>query len=369
MRNQRLHYGVFIGRFNPIHNGHVHVIRTALEQVETLILLVGSSNRARSPRNPFTYIDREHMLRTIFRHEIAEGRIEIRPLPDRMYNDDAWTQQVQQIVWSVVDQRVNPNQHVTLHGKKDFHIGLVGFQKDGSSYYLRKFPEWSDGVNIESQFATFNSSDIRNTYLQRNPLLPSSVVVPEEIMDDLRWFVYTENFKWLVAEADFYRDYRSKMTGKTPYPIMIQTVDPVVVQSGHILLVKRAFSPGKGLLALPGGHPEMDETLEDAVCRELREETQIRDKQGKIPQKALKKFINRSNIRTFDDPYRSERGRVITTAYEFRLPDETDLYQVLGDDDAEMAGWYPIGSLRTRDFFEDHAFIIENMLSVKLNDD
>lgn len=42
-------YGVFIGRFQPLHIGHEAVIRSALEKVDTLIVLIGSARQARTP--------------------------------------------------------------------------------------------------------------------------------------------------------------------------------------------------------------------------------------------------------------------------------------------------------------------------------
>jgi len=43
--------------------------------------------------------------------------------------------------------------------------------------------------------------------------------------------------------------------------------------AGHLLLVRRAVDPGKGFWCLPGGFIEADETPEESVLRELREET------------------------------------------------------------------------------------------------
>ena len=45
-----------------------------------------------------------------------------------------------------------------------------------------------------------------------------------------------------------------------------------------LLLGRRAFSPGKGQWGLPGGFMELNETLEEAATRELKEETNLSGK-------------------------------------------------------------------------------------------
>jgi 8-oxo-dGTP diphosphatase len=50
-------------------------------------------------------------------------------------------------------------------------------------------------------------------------------------------------------------------------------VGAVVVTRDSLLLIRRGRPPGKGRWSLPGGRVEADETLEDALRREMREET------------------------------------------------------------------------------------------------
>ncbi|HEY6259078.1 MAG TPA: NUDIX hydrolase [Xanthobacteraceae bacterium] len=52
-------------------------------------------------------------------------------------------------------------------------------------------------------------------------------------------------------------------------------VSAAIVRAGQVLLVRRARAPAEGLFSLPGGVVEIGETLQQAVIREVREETSL----------------------------------------------------------------------------------------------
>lgn len=361
---------VFIGRFQPFHNEHKRIIEVGLAKARHMLVLVGSSGSPRTIRNPFTYQERRDMIQKNFPHpRIGVGseayalpehempQLVIKPLFDKTYNDSAWIKQVQTLVNSVAMDIANPglaNQVFKPNGIKNLKIGLIGASKDNTSYYLKMFPQWeSVDVSIEKDI---HSTLVRNQMFNTNARVFPSDDLPKNVCAFIREFSRTNQFTQLVSEHNFVRQYNIQWKA-APYPVKHMTVDAVVEQSGHILLVKRRAEPGKGLWALPGGHLNEYERLEDGMIRELREETLI-----KVPVPVLRGNIQ--DNRTFDDPYRSTIGRVITQAYHIKLPDAVELPKVKGADDAEKARWVPIGELSEEDFFDDHYHIISYFLGL-----
>lgn len=335
---------VFIGRFQPLHNGHVHVITEAAKLAEKVLVLVGSANCAPSPKNPFTYEERSSIIAAACTGlcKSLGSQILTVPLDDFAYNDTLWVLQVQK------------EMSKRYLGEK---VGLIGYSKDGSSYYLKMFPGMPS-VNITAQYGTLSSTDIRGNFLQRMPILPADSFVPQVQIEFMKSFCWSERFKWLVKEADFYREYPKKWG-----EYIISCADNVVLQSGHILLVKRKHCPGQGLWALPGGHVNIDERSQDAALRELIEETAISDgfsKKG-MPKAVLQGYIKDSMF--FDDPERSLRKRVVTMAYKYELPARKELFYVKGNDDAEHAQWVKIADMDPTQMFEDHFAISMTMIN------
>ena len=84
------------------------------------------------------------------------------------------------------------------------------------------------------------------------------------------------------------------------------TVDGVIVKNGKILLIKRNRSPFKNWWALPGGFVEYGEKVEDAVIREVLEETGL-----KVEIKNL--------FGVYSDPERDPRGHIVSIVYLMKV--------------------------------------------------
>ena len=130
------------------------------------------------------------------------------------------------------------------------------------------------------------------------------------------------------------------------YPRPALTVDIVIFalrdRHLHVLLVQRADEPFAGMWALPGGFVDIDESLEEAACRELEEET------GLIP-------AYLEQLYTYGEPDRDPRGRTVTVAYFALTPAGTPIRSA-GGSDARQARWHAVDELPRLAF--DHSDII-----------
>jgi len=335
-------YLVFIGRFQPFHLGHHKVVTTALTKAERVIVLIGSSAQPRCIRNPWTYSERERFIRFGFPEEVHD-RLIIAPLLDDVYNEQNWLSRVQKTVHGITCQ---------YHPKvgQKLSIGLCGHSKDHSSYYLSLFPQWTS-VNVDA-YESLSATPLREAYFLSGEI---SDQYPESVREQLTTFKESDAYQAIAAEWRFIQKYKQGWEA-APYEPVFVTVDALVVQSGHVLLVERKANPGKGLYALPGGFINPQEKLQDAVIRELREETRI-----KVPAPVLAGSIVKEQV--FDDPHRSARGRTITHVFLIELkPDAKGLPVVKGSDDAKHAFWVPLGEVDPERMFEDHFHIINAMI-------
>jgi len=329
---------VFIGRFQPVHNAHVKILRKAISLCRELIVIVGSANQPRTYKNPWTSKEREMMLNNVLTEIDADHqcRVHIAHNMDSIYNDQAWAARIQAIV----------NKNRCLSGR----IGVIGHKKDESSFYLDMFPQW-ELENVEL-IEPLNATSVRDLYFRENANMGFlNGVVPNSVMAMLEGWMNSPERLQVIKERVFTEHYK-KQFASLPYPPIFVTSDAVVICSGHILMIKRRSEPGKGLWALPGGfvNAATDNSVQDAAIRELREETGI-----KVPAPVLIGNIKDSKV--FDAINRSARGRTITHAFKIMLPDGP-LPKVKGLDDAEKAKWVPIADVKSDQCFEDHFEII-----------
>jgi 8-oxo-dGTP diphosphatase len=119
------------------------------------------------------------------------------------------------------------------------------------------------------------------------------------------------------------------------------SVDGVLIQNNTVLLVQRKNKPFQGSWALPGGFVEYGETTEDAVVREVMEETGLNIRILQL-------------VGVYSDPHRDPRGHTITVAYLVKPRGGT----LRAGDDAVNAKFFKRKELPVLAF--DHAIIVKD---------
>jgi len=135
------------------------------------------------------------------------------------------------------------------------------------------------------------------------------------------------------------------------YPHPAVTVDVAVFTTvdddWKVLLIRRAKEPFKDMWALPGGFIDIDEGLEQAARRELKEEAGV-------------DVIDLDQVGAFGDPDRDPRERVITVAYYAMIP--FDQLHVEASSDASDAKLFSVNDLP--ELACDHALILQQAINL-----
>lgn len=348
--------GVVIGRFNPPHIGHIELINNSIKNNNLTIVCIGSHKSAISSRNLFNTLE----ISNIFKSYYNGSNIEFANIEDNLYSDTLWTISVKNKV-NAIAKKHSPTYQITLYG----HL------KDNSSEYLKWFNDWNN-VNVEAiedeDEKVYHATDFRKMLLSNNLysvdddkyydlvidyFTKGDLKLKSAIKSELNNKITKGELEWLKQEFNYYEDYKQKFS-MLPYPPIFVTVDACVICNQHILLIERKNSPGKGLLALPGGFIDHTETIVNGIMRELAEETKIDVPIGKLKNSLV-------DITVYDAPHRSLRGRTITHAGCFIL-NESKLPKVKAADDAANVFWMPLSKVISNQnlFFEDHYHIISD---------
>ncbi|MCZ3222498.1 cytidyltransferase, partial [Acinetobacter baumannii] len=92
-------------------------------------VLIGSTDKPRTIKDPFSFDERRQMIASAL-DAASRTRVRFAPVQDSTYNDGDWVRWVQDAVAAELGDTA---------GRK---IGIIGHEKDGTSYYLRMFPQW-----------------------------------------------------------------------------------------------------------------------------------------------------------------------------------------------------------------------------------
>ncbi|MFX1563459.1 MAG: nicotinamide-nucleotide adenylyltransferase [Promethearchaeota archaeon] len=123
--------GLFIGRFQPLHKGHVHALEDAFAEERTLFIVIGSAQACFTPTNPFTTAERIQMLRaTLNAIKIPCEQYLIIPIPD-IHNFRRWVDHVVQFVPPFGTFYTGSESMQHLFSEKKYPVKMVELYKPG----------------------------------------------------------------------------------------------------------------------------------------------------------------------------------------------------------------------------------------------
>ena len=328
---------VVIGRFQPLHDGHLALLQRALARAPRCVLVLGSAHQARTPRAPLDDDERLALLRQALPPS-AQGRVELLTLRDHA-DTATWTRRLQR----AVERRCGPGR-----------VLLVGHVADATGEYQRGIPGWD--FEEVPEVPAVDAALLAEAMYTDAPLPTAGLPAATQAFL-AQWRAASPHRASLAEEWRHLRAYREAWAA-APYPPVFVTVDAVVTCAGHVLLIRRAHAPGRGLHAVPGGFIEQRETALQSALRELAEETHL-----DVPAAELQRALRAQAV--FDDPQRSQRGRTITHAFHFDLG-AGPLPAVRADDDAQSVEWVPLAALRAIEdrFHDDHFLMLDHFLGL-----
>ncbi len=332
---------VCTGLFQPVMQEHVQAIRQALNSAACCIVILENAKGASTPRHPFTADQRARWLMQEFTQD-ERTRIQLVGLRTD-YDPQRRINMMTALVQSLRPSETAPRCALLLTDDQSVPV------PPGWTLLQLQHPLEDKPMRLRN--ALYGAPKPAETLIRYGDLLPPSTA------EELRAWIETDQFSQLRQEWEAIRLER-RAWADAPYPPVFVTVDAVVSCAQHVLLIKRGSSPGKGLLALPGGFIDQLETLFQGAVRELREETHLA-----VSDDELRSSLQGNEV--FDAPLRSQRGRVITHAYHFDLTAAT-LPAIRAADDAADAFWFPIEEIAKREseFHDDHFLILDRFLQI-----
>lgn len=112
--------GLFLGRFQPFHIGHLDGIKGLERDCEMVKIAIGSSNKKNLPNNPLSFEQRERYIRAILEKELTK-KFEIYAIPDVPGDDHNWFLNFKKIVGeldTIYSGNPEAQKNLIAHGQK-----------------------------------------------------------------------------------------------------------------------------------------------------------------------------------------------------------------------------------------------------------
>jgi bifunctional NMN adenylyltransferase/nudix hydrolase len=339
---QPFELAVCAGEFQLPDPAAIAVLRHALDQASRCLVFLTWAHAAPSPAHPFAWEERAACLRAALPQQ-DRARIEFLPL--RQHYDAARTSRaMEQAVRRAAPAGAARMLWLLPHE-------LLGARDDRPAGWTVDEYEADDALATRRLHRLYEADDpARELAALQADLEPATV-------DALRAWLVQPVFE-RVREDHRRNASEQRAWSVAPYPVVLVTVDAVVRAGGHVLLVQRGRPPGRGLWALPGGFLDPSETVLQGAVRELAEETGLPLTTAQMA-RALR------GVKVFDDPRRSQRGRIVTHAHFFDLGDAVPP-PVRGADDAAAARWVPVDALcgLESQLHDDHFHVLDQFLGL-----
>lgn len=184
MKKKTKYIKVFIGRFQPFHNGHLKCLRAAIDTSDLVFVVLGSSRARhsylRTLTNPWNNEERQNMIEWALNPKERKKVIVI-DQPDMPGGDNQWMQCIKDQV-----------QEIANDSFKDckFVYTLIGCDKGKDTYYLKLFKDWNRDLMPKKE--VLNGRDIRKAYF--NYLNTSDKVPPTTEVFLRMWAEYNQDF-------------------------------------------------------------------------------------------------------------------------------------------------------------------------------
>jgi len=118
---------LFIGRFQPFHMGHMHVIKNYFNFFPLVYIGIGSSQYSNTFENPFSFDEREAMIKAALDDEGIKN-YSIVAIPD-IHNPPKWVDHIKSIINDSIELITNNNETAKLFKKKGFIVHKDGLYK------------------------------------------------------------------------------------------------------------------------------------------------------------------------------------------------------------------------------------------------
>lgn len=125
---------LFLGRFQPFHNGHLQALRWILERESEVVLAIGSAQYSHTFKNPFTVGERLEMIYAVLKAENLIDRVLVSVVPDTDNEYSVWVKLV--VSWSPCFDKVYTNDPLSRILFKE-----EGFPVEGIPFYNREIFE------------------------------------------------------------------------------------------------------------------------------------------------------------------------------------------------------------------------------------